>query len=175
MGLFKKKADPFSERTRALNAQIAALEAKIQKLDAQSSQPQSHPKLRPAAMPYRAGTSTTHASQPAPKPVSNEPVFEEVDQNKLTAKRETASTPEHYNELGVRKYDLRAFIERIKKHFNPPPTSNPKLVTLLATGSFQGLRPLRYEKRVARNRFIVLVTIFFLALLGILLVFLKNH
>lgn len=54
-------------------------------------------------------------------------------------------------------------------------TSNSKLVSYLAAGSFQGMRPLRYEKQVARNRFILLVTIFFLALLGIMLVLLKNH
>lgn len=175
MSLFKKKADPFSERSKALNAEIAALEAKIQKLGEQANQDQNHPRLRPAAMPNRTGITTTHAAPPPPQPLATEPVFEEVDRNKLTAKPETVTTPNHYNELGVRKYDLRAFIERIKNHFNPPPTSNPKLVSYLAAGSFQGLRPLRYEKRVARNRFILLVTIFFLALLGILLVFLKNH
>ncbi len=172
MDLFKKKSDPFSERSKALGAEIAALEAKIQKLGGQVSQPQSQPRLRPAAMPHRPGDAMTHApSQPA----AAEPVFEEVDQNRLKSKQETATSPDHYNELGVRKYDLRAFIERVKNHFNPPPTSNPKLVSYLAAGSFQGMRPLRYEKRVARNRFIVLVSIFFLALLGILMWFLKNH
>ena len=174
MTLFKKKVDPISERKRALNAEIAALEAKIQKLGTQVNQPQSHPRLRSTAMPHRS-TVSTHATTPAPQLVPTEPIFEEVDQNKLKAKNETVTTPNHYNDLGVRKYDLHSFIQRIKNHFNPPPTSNPRLLTYLAAGSFQGMRPLRYEKRVARNRFILLVTIFFLALLGILLVFLKNH
>jgi cell division protein FtsB len=48
-------------------------------------------------------------------------------------------------------------------------------VSYLAAGGIQGLRPLRYEKRVARNRFIFFVIILFLALLGTLLVFLKGH
>jgi hypothetical protein len=39
----------------------------------------------------------------------------------------------------------------------------------------QGLRPLRYEKRVARNRFIFFAAILFFALLGIILVFLTHH
>ncbi len=39
----------------------------------------------------------------------------------------------------------------------------------LAAGGIQGLRPLRYEKRVARNRFIFFVTILTLVLLGMLL------
>ena len=174
MALFKKKVDPISDRARALTAEIAAIEARIQKLGAQVNQPQSHPKLRPAAMPHRA-TVTTHTAPPASQPVATEPVFEEVDQNKLKAKNETAATPNHYNDLGVRKYDLHSFIQRIKNHFNPPPPANPQLLNYLAAGSFQGLRPLRYEKRVARNRFIALVTLFFLLLLGILVIFVKNH
>ncbi len=174
MTLFKKKADPISARKRALNAEIAALEAKIQKLGTQVNQPTSHPRLRSTAMPHRAGPAV-HAVPPVPQPVPAEPVFEEVDQDKLKAKNEALTTPNHYNDLGVRKYDFHAFVQRIKNHFNPPPASDPRLLTYLAAGSFQGMRPLRYEKRVARNRFILLVTIFFLVLLGILLVFLKNH
>ena len=48
-------------------------------------------------------------------------------------------------------------------------------MSYLAAGGIQGLRPLRYEKRVARNRFIVFVIILFLALLGTLLVFRKGR
>ena len=59
------------------------------------------------------------------------------------------ATREHYNELGVRKYDLVATWQRVKNIFKTPPASNPKLVNYLAAGSIQGLRPLRYEKRVA--------------------------
>ena len=174
MALFKKKVDPISDRARALTAEIAAIEARIQKLDAQVNQPQSHPKLRSTALPHRA-TVPTHTAPPAPQSVTTEPVFEEVDQNKLKAKNEASTTPNHYNDLGVRKYDLHSFIQRIKNHFNPPPPANPQLLNYLAAGSFQGLRPLRYEKRVARNRFIALVTLFFLLLLGILVIFVKNH
>ena len=56
----------------------------------------------------------------------------------------------------------------MKNLFKTPPASNPKLVNYLAAGSIQGLRPLRYEKRVARNRFIFLVVVLVLALWGIL-------
>jgi cell division protein FtsB len=47
-------------------------------------------------------------------------------------------------------------------------------VNYLAAGGIQGLRPMRYEKRVARNRFIALVIILFLTLLGIVAVFVKR-
>ena len=93
----------------------------------------------------------------------------------MEARGEAATTPEHYNELGVRKYDLPALLRRVRDHFRGPSTTNPKLVSYLAAGGIQGLRPLRYEKRVARNRFIFFVIILFLALLGTLLVFLKGH
>ena len=75
----------------------------------------------------------------------------------------------------MRKYDLPALLRRIRDHFRGPSTTNPKLVSYLAAGGIQGLRPLRYEKRVARNRFIFFVIILFLLLLGTLLVFLKGH
>jgi hypothetical protein len=104
-----------------------------------------------------------------------EPIFEEVDQDLLKARSEAATAPEYINELGVRKYDLPALLRRIREHFRGPSTTNPKLVNYLAAGGIQGLRPLRYEKRVARNRFIFFVVILFLALLGTLLVFLKGQ
>ena len=109
------------------------------------------------------------------RPATEEPIFEEVGQSLLKARSEAATTPEHYNELGVRKYDLSALARRIRDHFRGPSTTNPKLVSYLAAGGIQGLRPLRYEKRVARNRFIFFVVILFLALLGTLLVFRKGH
>ena len=51
MALFKKKPDPISDRARALNAEIAALEVKIKKLDSQLQQDHSHPRLRSTAVP----------------------------------------------------------------------------------------------------------------------------
>jgi hypothetical protein len=95
-----------------------------------------------------------------------------MGQHSLKARGETATTPEHYNELGVRKYDLPALVRRVRAHFRGPSTSNPKLVSYLAAGGIQGLRSLRYEKRVARYRFIAFVVILFLLLWGTLWVFL---
>ncbi len=94
--------------------------------------------------------------------------------SKLTAQGEDPSNRSHCNELGVRKYDLPALFSRIRNHFRGPAASNPKLVSYLAAGGIQGLRPLRYETRVARNRFIVLVIVLFLTLLGLIWIFVKN-
>ena len=46
--------------------------------------------------------------------------------------------------------------------------SNKKqAIQYLAAGSIQGLRPLRYEKRVARNRFLALLALLILVLWGL--------
>ena len=176
MAWLRKKPDPISDRARALNDEIARLESQIKQLDAQLQRDQSQPRLRSTALPH--GSTVSHpAPAPAatPAPAAEEPIFEEVGQNLLKARGEAATTPEHYNELGVRKYDLPALLRRVREHFRGPSTTNPKLVSYLAAGGIQGLRPLRYEKRVARNRFIFFVVILFLALLGTLLVFLQGH
>ena len=39
-------------------------------------------------------------------------------------------------------------------------------MSYLAAGGIQGLRPLRYEKRKARRRFIIFASVLFLLLLG---------
>lgn len=170
MALFKKKPDPITDRARALSEEIAALESKIKKLDSQLQQTPPAPRLRPAAMPQGINAQR----QPEPAPATHEPIFEKVDQKKLDPAADTDSPPEHFNELGVRKYDLPALIRRIKNHFHGPTTTNPKLVNYLAAGGVQGLRPMRYEKRVARNRFVVLAGVLFLILLGVILVFVKK-
>jgi hypothetical protein len=186
MAWFKKKPDLISDRARALNEEIAALEAQIQQLDAKRKDEPPPAKLRSTAIPHGETIQRGHEPEvPTPKPETrnskpetlnkpHEPIFEEVDQDRLKAKGEVA-TPNHYNDLGVRKYDLPALLRRIRNHFRGPSTNNPKLVHYLAAGGVQGLRPLRYEKRVARNRFILFVAFLFIALLGILLVFWKGH
>jgi hypothetical protein len=173
MALAKQKAkpvDPISDRARALNDQIAALESEIKKLDTQL-QHTTTPRFRSTALPHGATIARSHEPAPPPKPV-HEPVFEEI--KSLRAEDETAS-PDQFNELGVRKYDLPALLNRLRRQFSRPESGNPRLVTYLAAGGVRGLRPLRCEKRKARRRFIVLVGILLVTLFGILYTFLHNH
>jgi hypothetical protein len=163
MGLFRKKADPISDRARALNAEISALEARIKRLNQQVQSGQG-PRLRSTVYPSGPGAP---GKSPAAAPAASEPIFEEV--SKLTEPPDPAGTPQHFNELGVRKFDLPAVWQRVKKQFAGRPLANPKLINYLAAGSIQGLRPLRYEKRVARNRFFWLVGTGGLLLLGFML------
>lgn len=179
MGLFKRKPDPISERAKLLNEQIAALETEIKKLgEAKEAPPSpfatpppgpapSQPRLRSTALPHAQMTAAAALPAPALSVVPQEPVFEEVDQERIQSQTETG-TAAHYNDLGVRKYDLASAWQRFKNHFRGPVASNPKLVHYLSAGSIQGLRPLRYEKRVARNRFILFALGLGLALLGLI-------
>ena len=172
MGFLDKKPDLITDKARSLEAEIEKLEAEIKKLDTQLARTPS-PKFRSTATPPGA-TIPRAAEKPAPPPRKAEPVFEEIKRGPL-APVAGNETPEIFNELGVRKYDLPALWNRIRNHFRGPTTSNPRLVNYLAAGGVQGLRPLRYEKRVARNRVVTLATILFAILLGTLLLYLKHR
>ena len=179
--MFRKKPDPITDRSRELAAQIAELEAKAKDLDARMQEARALPRLRSTALPH--GPTIVNNAAPPPSaaapqpeaPANHEPIFEEVGPGLVKARAEAATTPDHYNDLGVRKYDLPELFRRLRAHFRGPSTTNPKLVSYLAAGGIQGLRPLRIEKRVARNRVIALTAFLLLILLGLLAVFVKNH
>lgn len=173
MSLFKKKADPISDRSRTLNAEIAALEAQIKKLNSKVEHARSGPRLRSTAWPH--GHSPQNGQAPEPNVHGADPIFESVDRRPVSAVAEAGATPDGPNELGTRRYGLVAIWRRWQNHFRGPTSSNAKLISYLAAGSIKGLRPLRYEKRVARNRFIALFVALVLLLLGLLYSFLRNH
>jgi hypothetical protein len=192
MGLFWRKSDPISARARALQKQIHALEAQIERLAAQEKPPPEplptrvEPPPPPASLsapptptpPRFRSTAVPHApSQAAQPPVTGssfEPVFEDMDQGRLQEPEATARS-EPTVEIGLRRNDLNSSWQRFKKHLQGPVTSNPRLVSYLAAGSIQGLRPLRYEKRIARNRFIALAGLLVLLLWGIVAILLRHR
>ena len=186
MGLFKKKADPITERAHALNQQIADLESQIaqlaDKLEAQPVEPppdqlpskpqRSIPPEPPAGQPRLRSTAFPQ-KQVVVHSAAEEPVFEDVPNNPFKANgEEPPEEPEP--DIGVRKGTLSEMWQRLQNHFRTPPAANPKLVSYLAAGSIQGLRPLRYEKRVARNRTIALMIILIIVIWGLLAVFLRK-
>lgn len=154
MGLFRKKADPISDRARTLNSEIAALEAQIRKYESTLDH-ESAPE-----------PSANHIASP-----SHDLNLEDIGRRHLDSKAELEHDIVHVNEFGVQKYDLPGLMSKVRGFFRAPTTSNPKLVNYLAAGGIQGLRPLRYEKRVARNRFIVFALILLALLIGLLTVF----
>jgi hypothetical protein len=168
MAVFRKKTDPLSDRSRALNAQIADLEAKIKKLSQNLEKRKTEqPLLRSSA--YPSGQRVEHP----PAAATPDLVFEETDHSSLEAQAE--ETPSGNGQLQVRKHHVGSWLEKFQHRFRKPPPVNPKLISYLAAGSFQGLPPLRYEKRVARNRVLLLFVVFLILLLGIFAIFYTNH
>lgn len=174
MAWFRNKADPISDRARVLNEEIAALEAQIKSLDTRLTEQNAQPRLRSTAIPQGATLQRLANQAPHAPARTPEPIFEEVDIDRLQRQSEPQNIGAHFNELGVRKYDLPALFRRLRNHFRGPAATNPKLVSYLAAGGIQGLRPLRYEKRVARNRFIFFFIVLFLMLLGLVAVFFRH-
>ena len=180
MGVFKKKgSDPLSERERALNDEIAALEAQIKSLSSGKASTSSAgpvvPKLRSTTLPHHAAmvnaASATARNAAAAQAESGDPIFEDVDQSVLQGVTNSGKMTEeerkrYFNDLGVRKYDLVSLVRRIVSQLSGPAAPDSKLYKYLAAGSVQGLRPLRYEKRVARNRSLFVVTFIFIILMG---------
>lgn len=161
-----RQTDPVSGRAQDLNREIAALEKEINELNAQLEQTANGPRFHSTAQP----DSSTVVHRPAA-----EPVFEDVDLDRLKAKTETVTPVEQYNELGVRKYDLAGLLARAKKQVVGPTAGNPRLVTYLLAGGVQGLRPLRYEKRVARNRLLLFVVFLLAILVWVLSMFIRTR
>ncbi|MSU34862.1 MAG: hypothetical protein EXS36_07065 [Pedosphaera sp.] len=168
MQLFARKPDPLLDRTKRLNLEIARLEKEIASLNTAAA-PAPTPRLRSTAFgnvirrPSMGGVPPgpvlppreSRASRPARpgRPALTHPTIVPADPR-----------DPHFNELGVRKYDLTTAWKRLRMHLRGPTSNNPRMVNYLAAGSIQGLRTLRYERRVARNRFLA----FFVLLLVIL-------
>lgn len=164
--LRKKKPDPISDRARALQAEIEQLEQQIHELSEQAGQ--SQPRLRSTTLPKRPAPAKPVAPEPPP-----EQVFETLDHQRLQMPPEEINKA-LYNELGVRKYDLPAAWRKFKSLFQGTEATHQPFVKYLAAGNIEGLRPLRYEKRIARRRFILFASVLFLALWVIFAVILRR-
>lgn len=175
MALWKKKSDPLSERSRALQRQIATLEAQIRELQTTLARTPPPSPARSVAPPPASASAAAPHPPPAPaRAEPREPIFEEVSAGPLRAQPEPPGR-DLYNEMGVRKFDFTALVRRLRQRWHHTPTLNPRLISYLAAGGVQGLQPLRKEKRVARNRFLLLVAILLLLLLGTFWMFLQHR
>lgn len=173
MAIFKKHTDPISDRSKALKAEIAALEDEIRQLSSKIVNGSDHPRVHSGAPSGRLPTAET-----APAPVhadTRPPVFERLDNNKVAGPPEPSVFAGAEANLGIGSNGSGKGWRRLASFFHRPPASNPKLVSYLAAGSIKGLRPLRYEKRVARNRFLALTALLLLLLWGIYAAFVRIY
>lgn len=143
MPLFAKMTDPISSHERALNDRLVSLEAELRRLAVEA----------PTIIPVRLESSVKAPLSPAFAP----------PMSRVSAPLNSPVTG-HYNERGLRKFDPFAAWKLLRNHLSGSGGNNPAMAKMLAAGSIHGLKPLRRERRVARNRFLFL----FLALLAIL-------
>ena len=160
MKLFSRQADPISEREKELARELRALEDQIAELDSEVRETESRPRVRSTVRPREIPSQNPFASR-------QEVVFEPVDNEPITEPEPLDVESEHYNELGVRKINLLRVWRRWQQTFRKNPASQSKFVNYLAAGSIQGIRPLRYERRIARNRFVVMFIGLLVILFGI--------
>ncbi len=178
MGLFTKRTDPLAERARDLQAELAAVEAEIQRLQSDPPPQSTKPRLRSTALPNGrqiiAQPASVALETPAPAVPTREPVLEEVTPRHVPVAPPPPSSVAHYNEFGVRKFDLVAAWHEMKNRLTGAPSNPSRLVSLMNAGTLHGPRPLRYEQRIARNRFLALFIVLLFVLLGLFAAVLKN-
>jgi len=171
MKLFRSgKADPIQSRSQELSAEIQALEAQIQELGSSLGAGESAARGGTATATTFPGPNPFLSSPEAPTLDGAEPALEPVDHRRITVTAEpspAAEAEQLRHDLGQRRFSVQSVAKRLQKHFHGPSANNPKLISYLAAGSIQGLRPLRYEKRVARNRVIALTMVLGTILWGI--------
>lgn len=159
MAWFEKRKDPLLERESRLKAQLADVAAQIEELNAEIHQAEASPKWRSTARPHSASAAPPEPAAPV--------AFEELRQKQPGRGGRKAATPARLNAQGVAKFDLAGMVRRWRQKLRPKNPRQPQLVTYLAAGGIQGLPALRHEKRVARNRFLLLCAAFLVALAGI--------
>lgn len=170
MGLFSRKKDPIKVREKVLATEIEQLEDQIRALQGVLKEAKDGPHLRQAVYP---GGREAPKSAPAAAPAAseNEPVFEPVDQQRLQDATPNPFKDKH-DPAALQREGSPSFFERFMRFFRGPKSSNPKLISYLAAGNIHGLQPLRYERRVARNRLLLWIAIIIVVIFGLLKSFL---
>ena len=142
MGWFTRKIDPMTSRSRELRNEIAELESQIAQISDAST----------LADPIQIQTVLAETRYLPPDPILRA-------DKALTHSLPPITDPNCtglYNDQGVQKFDLAGWWLRVRRKPASAPTGNDKLVAYLAAGRNYGYTALRSERRVARNRFILL-------------------
>ncbi len=174
---FRKKTDPLKSREESLNAEIAAIESEIKKLNASLGAPSKTNSRKGKQIFGGSGGQRSDAGKAAGRQsqedTNREPIFESVPRPSSAVGEEgpptqdrsqSDSSTESQTELPKGGRSIAEKFRLWHQRFRRQTPSNPRLVNYLAAGSIQGLRPLRYEKRLARNRVILLAACFALLL-----------
>jgi len=159
MGWFTRPKDPMSARQAELDREIQAIQRRISDLSARPlpqarPKPSAPPSVRPApqnlATPgsWQNFESSAARPTPAPAPVS------------VAGPRTGPAVP-------ADRFNLVEVWQRWMQRLGGQPRRPSGLVNLMAAGSVHGLRPLRYERKIARRRFLLSLGLLLLLLYGI--------
>ena len=155
MPLFtRKESVPLDARDKALREEMARLESELHRLANETPKP-----------------VRTKAARPSPPKAVNAFAAPLPRASATTAPADAG----RFNERGVRKFDLLAFIHNLGENLTGPAGNNPAMAKMLAAGGIHGLRPLRKERRVARNRFLFLFFTLLLILWGVAYTYIRQR
>jgi hypothetical protein len=186
MAWFKKKQSPIDQRIQQLNRQIAALEEQARRQGVEDARRRMDPQIaresngrdEPVASPgqeevpapkntagprFRTtvtpkGVSPVHGIEPHEVDFFARP-NKSVDFGPDSGPGSKGGKPNKGTAEPIQPARHNV-IDDILNFFHKPKTPREKdRLAYLTTGSFQTLKPLRYEKRVARNRLIILLLI----------------
>ena len=132
MTWLQAKTNPATQRANELDERIGNLRSQIDRLN----------NARERNDPDRIRTILDEEKQ------------QEFDCDTVAADLEL-DTPAHYNEMGVRKFNLEHACPRFKNWLVGAPATNEKFNNLFPAANHDHLPPLRRETRIARNRFIL--------------------
>lgn len=171
----KRTQDELDRLSSELQRQIAELEQRRRALEAALMAQNTEPEQRMSYGPTQPSAST-HANPSAgtvlPRRAAAQPkpdIALRFNPGRVPAAPAEQHNPEIISEVGVRRFDLVSLINRLTATLRKETSQNNRLVKYLASGSVEGLPVLRYEKRIARNRFIFTTLILAVVVLGIIL------
>lgn len=179
MAFFRRRKDPLEARAQELAGKIKRLERELREAGqapvvgkARLPGPVHVPAPEAASSPSSDRPHVGRTRGPAepvprmPSPAVSRPGASRLDPN--------PSPDPLLSPVGARKFDLPAAWRRWVGRLTTPSGETATFSRYRTSNSIHGLRPLRYEKRVARNRFIGLFVLLVLVLTGLARVYVVN-
>jgi hypothetical protein len=138
MAWFGKRQSALDRRLREIDRELDNLETQVRRLQ---RTPGKNAPAQPAGRP-----PAREAGPAAPAPPERNPMSFGAPRQRELWSRHTQEEVVHPPGSGGRSWWQQFFPARQRP-------ADPKLVSYLSTGSFKTMRPLRYERRMARYRF----------------------
>lgn len=165
MAWFGKRQNAFDRRMREIDKELEDLNAQVRQLQ---RAPGKGSPFKPASTTYPSNRpSPPEAPTPADAPAAPPPPVRSTVNFGTPRQRELWSPPAPENEEVHHSSGRQTWWQSLFRPRHQP--LDPKLVSYLSTGSFKTVRPLRYERRMARYRFVFCIVLLVSAILGLIL------